>query len=481
MGIINFKLPTGLEVSGSTSLTGTLDATGLVNVTTLTASVGVSGTVGNFGTLNAGALNVPSVTLSNNLIVSGNTTLGDGVGTDIVQVNGQLTASNGLNITAGTLNASAVAVSASALNVTNDISARSASLSGDLTVQGKLTVNNMLYVDTTTVNVGDTNINLGTGSSNLTNLDGGGIDLGTGAQVQWRYDNTNTAWTSNVDINLSASKAVKLAGVTALTRAAGANALVNSTNGSVSINNAGVTAVSGNLTASITAPLVSVGSVLTTTASLNAASYVTVGNNSTTLTNVNGVATTLYGTSTAAVVAPLTLISGSTLIQLSGTTAFNGLLGGPTGSFTVLTGSSTTGSLATFTTVSASAMSASTILVNSIGPNFRYESPSAAQTINTLQTGTIDTFSWGVGGYGGAKYVIKAKEQAVTNYCHMVELLVATDGTYALGTPYGSTYTGPTAIMSFDVAINGANVDVKVINNSAQTVEVKWIKDYLTR
>lgn len=481
MAISNFKLPTGLEVSGSTVLTGTLDVSGLVNVTTLTASVGVSGAVGNFGTLNAGALSVPSLTLSNNLIVSGNTTLGDGVGTDIVQVNGQLTASNGLNITAGTLNASAVAVSASALNVTNDISARSASLSGDLTVNGNLSVKGTTtYIDSTTVNIGDKNLNIGTGSSTLSVLDGGGLDLGTGAEVQWRYDNANTAWTSNVDINLSASKSLKLAGVTAVSRAAGVNALVNSTNGSVSIAGTGLTTVSGSLTASVTAPVVNVGSVLATSASLNAANNVNVGSVSTLITAINGVNTTVYGTNI--------FLTGTTAIYLSSSATYvtgasyhNSLVSGTTAQFTVVTGSTVTGTLATFTTVSASAMSASTILVNSIAPNFRYEAPSAVQTINTLQTGTIDTFSWGVGGYGGAKYVIKAKEQAGTNYCHMVELLVATDGTYALGTPYGSTYTGPTAIMSFDVAINGANVDVKVINNSAQTVEVKWIKDYLTR
>lgn len=88
------------------------------------------------------------------------------------------------------------------------VSARSASLSGDLTVGGNATITGDLtvqgditYIASTTVNIGDLNLNLGTGSTTLAGIDGGGIDLGSGSLVQWRYDNALSAWSSNVGIH----------------------------------------------------------------------------------------------------------------------------------------------------------------------------------------------------------------------------------------------------------------------------------------
>jgi hypothetical protein len=89
--------------------------------------------------------------------------------------------------------------------------------SGNVTIAGNLTVRGTTTsVDSTTVNIGDKNINLGTGSSDLAVLSGGGIDLGTNAEVQWRYDNGNTAWTSNKSVNLSASQEFKIGGSSVL-------------------------------------------------------------------------------------------------------------------------------------------------------------------------------------------------------------------------------------------------------------------------
>lgn len=489
MAISNFKLPTGLEVSGSTVLTGTLDVSGLVNVTTLTASVGVSGAVGNFNVLNVNTLSAPSLNLAGDLTVSGTTNLGDS-STDVINAVAQLSASNGIKVLGGVLDASTVAVSASALNVTNDISARSASLTGDLTVQGKLTVNNMLYVDTTTVNVGDTNINLGTGSSTLSVLNGGGIDLGTNAEVQWRYDNGNSAWTSNKNINASAGNVYQVAGTTALGGGSlglvsgvymTSGSLLSPTNpGKLTISSNGSSSLSGSSEINLTAPKVFVGSAVVTTASLNAASYVGVGNALTAITYINGVNTTVYGSSGASLVGANTLVSGSTSIQLSGATSFNSNLSGPTGSFNVLTGSTTTGSLATFTTVSASQISASTILVNSMNPNYIYEGATNFLTISAGATGTIDQFAWAT--YEAGKYLVKAKEQGGQNWVHVVEIIVATDGTYNYMTPYGSTYTSTSSLLQFiSDPIVDANTYVKLGNLSSQSIVVKWIKTYITK
>jgi hypothetical protein len=212
-------------------------------------------------------------------------------------------------------------------------------LSGaDVTVAGNLTVRGVTTsIDSTTVNIGDANINLATGSATLASLAGAGVDLGSAAQVQWRYDNTNSAWTSNVGVNVTGALPIyKLAGVSTLTRVAGANAFVNGTNGSVTIGAAGTTSLSASSTSTITAPTVSLGPVGATqisvgnasaaTASLNAGTLVSVGNVSTAVTSINGVASTMYGATVAAVAAPLTIISGSSAIQLSGSVSADGAL-----------------------------------------------------------------------------------------------------------------------------------------------------------
>jgi len=89
--------------------------------------------------------------------------------------------------------------------------------SGNVTIAGNLTVQGTTTsIDSNTVNIGDKNINLGTGSTDLAVLNGGGLDLGTSAQVQWRYDNGNTAWTSNKDVNVTTGNSFKINGTSVL-------------------------------------------------------------------------------------------------------------------------------------------------------------------------------------------------------------------------------------------------------------------------
>lgn len=402
MAISKFIIPAGgLVVTGSTILSGTVVVTDNVSLTQLTASDHVSASNGYFANLNVNQLTAPSLNLGGDLTVSGNVNLGDGVGANVVKILDPVTASSGVEVSGGDLkvlagalsasstlqaggqatlagglvvsgaplDASAVAVSASALNVTNDISARSASLSGDLTVVGNLNVKGTAtYIESTTVNIGDTNINLGTGSTDLAVLSGGGIDLGTGAQVQWRYNNTANAWTSNVGLSSSVS-----------------------------------------------------------------------------------------------VLAPI-------------------------GNFTVLTGSTTSGSLATFDTVSASVglsgalgqftqvtasnISASSLIAAPGVAALAFGTARAAVSLSVATPVGIDTFNPVTGLYSAVKYVISAKD-ATTGDVHAMEAMVTSDGTLA-GTvivPYASLYSN-VPLFSLAATYSGG-VIVTATRSVANTVNLK--------
>ena len=101
-------------------------------------------------------------------------------------------------------------------------------------------------------------------------------------------------------------------------------------------------------------------------------------------------------------------------------------------------------------------------------------------SISTASTGAIATFA--IADYEGAKLVIKAKEQGGSGYTHIIELLLTTDGTNIVGTPYASTYTGTGPLMSLSAAIvnAGADVEVRVVNLSAQTILAKHVMTLLT-
>lgn len=269
MAISNFVLPTGLEVSGSTVLTGTLDVTDLVNVTTLTASVGVSGTVGNFATLNVNTLSAPSLNLEGDLTVSGNVNLGDGVGGNVVTIGDALTASAGAQIAGG------LEVSASNLTVTGDISgsgklelggdltASAMSASGDVVVGGKLSVygnlevtGTLTYVNTENLVVTDKKVVIASGSDSA-NADGAGIYLGydDGSEAaSIYYTHADTSWNTDTSLNvagqLSASTRVVSLEVTGTTTTGSFAKFGDITGSFVSGTNASFTTLSGALSSS---------------------------------------------------------------------------------------------------------------------------------------------------------------------------------------------------------------------------------------
>lgn len=168
-----------------------------------------------------------AVTAQNGVTVSGgnlNVSAGNISGSGTLQAGGAATLANGLTVTGAPVNAATVDVSASALDVANLANVGSLNVEGNATIVGDLTVKGTYtYIQSSVVTVGDLNLNLGTGSNTPSALDGGGLDLGSSSiadpAVQWRYDNANTAWTSNVDINLKTdTEQYKISGSQVLTK-----------------------------------------------------------------------------------------------------------------------------------------------------------------------------------------------------------------------------------------------------------------------
>lgn len=249
MAISNFVLPTGLEVSGTTTITGSVGVSQTLTAVNLTASGDISGSVGNYGSLFVnGSAVLTSVGLAGYALsadVSSSFVQPSQVSASYVTP-AQVSASFAQPADVSASFAKSADVSASfvqpsqvtgavafltasnvftvsqqitgGLSMTGDLLARTGSLLGDLTVGGNLTVRGTTtYIDSTTVNIGDKNINIGTGSSDLAVLSGGGLDLGTGAEVQWRYSNTAAAWTANVGVSSSVDLKAPAATITALT------------------------------------------------------------------------------------------------------------------------------------------------------------------------------------------------------------------------------------------------------------------------
>lgn len=454
MAISNFVLPTGLEVSGTSTFTGSVGVSNTVSATNLTASGDVSGSAGNFVTLfKNGSAVLTSADLSAYVI-----------GSTLTGTVAFLTASNVFTETQ---------VISGNLLVRDDLTARSGTLNGDLTVKGNLTVNGTTtYIDSTTVNIGDRNISLATGSTTAATLDGAGLDLGNAQQVQWYYDHDITSWSANVGVNVATGQKYSIDSQAALEQLGTSLRLVSGSSGAGQVavgtllGTTGVV-VSGSQKTLVTAPVVQlngvteltasaakvlVGGATTTTASLLASNEVQVGSLSTGASYLNGVAASVIGATAAAVSAPLITLSASTLIEVSGATKFANSVSGTTAQFTVVTGSS----------ISSNEVYAGSLVAPSTN----------VVTVTAAGTSTLDTFQ--VATYGGAKYLVKAKDATTV---HSMEALVSADGTVAQLTPYASTYTG-VSLFSLSASNNGTTATISIIS-AANALTASVFKTYL--
>jgi hypothetical protein len=256
----------GVAVSGSAGLI--VNQGGLtVNAGTVTlpANSLTASSINNFTTDVRGQFsNGTGVTITNGQVSIGQAVgTGDSVQFENVKINGNITTDDNENKTLWTSvgNGSTITVGGAGSTV---------EIAGNLTVKGTTTT-----VDSNTVNVGDANLNLGTGSADLGTLSGGGIDLGSGSVVQWRYDNTSGGWRSNKNVDLASGQIYKINNTEVLS----------------------ATALGSGITAS---SLTSVGTITSLTASvLNVTGEVKLDGSSITLGNGSGDVVTATGQLTA--------------------------------------------------------------------------------------------------------------------------------------------------------------------------------------
>ena len=87
------------------------------------------------------------------------------------------------------------------VGTTDDVDFASVTTTGNVSVGGNLDVSGTTTsIDSATLNIGDKNITIGSGSTTSVQLDGGGIDFGLGGTIaNLRYQHSTTSITSSVD------------------------------------------------------------------------------------------------------------------------------------------------------------------------------------------------------------------------------------------------------------------------------------------
>jgi hypothetical protein len=131
-----------------------------------------------------------------NLIVTGNASIGGARTGTIASQDASNVASTGGNIDGVVIGSTTASTGRfSTLNTTGD-----AVIGGNLTVHGATTV-----VDSSTVSIGDLNIELAKGSNNANQSNGGGItvNLGYDGAATFNYGSVSDVWNSNKPIKVS--------------------------------------------------------------------------------------------------------------------------------------------------------------------------------------------------------------------------------------------------------------------------------------
>ena len=192
----------------------------------ITGSTTISGAVGQFGTLTVATFSPTNLTVTNDLTVNGNTTLGNNLGFDLTTFNSRISSSiepsgstfnlgdgflgNTWNLFAGTISGSSTlqiggtstlkAVNAQAVTATTLSASSTLQVGGALTVAGAVTFNGNLTVNGTTtvvssstLEIGDKNVVIASGSTNSFLANGAGFTLGTtGYQLQFVSSSSGT-------------------------------------------------------------------------------------------------------------------------------------------------------------------------------------------------------------------------------------------------------------------------------------------------
>ena len=116
-------------------------------------------------------------------------------------------------------------------------SAKNLKVWGDLTVEGATTT-----INTAQLTVEDDLITVSKGNDTHANADGSGVEIdvsGAEANIHWKYVHANTAWSSNIDIDIATAKDYKINATSVLNSTTLGGAVVNSSLTKVGVLNEG--------------------------------------------------------------------------------------------------------------------------------------------------------------------------------------------------------------------------------------------------
>ncbi len=282
------KVTTANLATGNINSNGTVTVNNLITNSSITANTLNAATIGNAGATIVGAT-VSAATIGN----SG--TLLTGTLTTAAQPN---ITSVGSSLTIGEFTLQNNTISSTHGTITIDPA--NAGSTGNVVIEGNLRVTgNITYIDSQVISTNDKNILLANNTSNISDLNNGGILLGNINDVgiiTWTYDTFTSTWQSNVGITPASNASYNLGFTTRYWNNAFVNTIL-SNNGlfetKITTSNLATGAINANGTATVNA-LTSNGAVSGTTYTGTDATFttkVTTSNLATGPINANGTVT----------------------------------------------------------------------------------------------------------------------------------------------------------------------------------------------
>jgi len=215
--IIDLKQNDPIRVLGDASGSYAWDQSTYTSNVTVTLNT-VNSTTGSFGGKTGGTLTIPIVTVNEKGLVTSVTTTTYSAAGDLGTLASQ--DANSVSITGGTIDGTAIGqITRAAGNFTdvdtsgnvtisgklysNDITASNVTVDGDTVITGNLTVQGMTTtVNSTTVSVGDLNIELAKDATTAAQANGAGITVvGPGVPATLTYTSSNDSWNLNKNLN----------------------------------------------------------------------------------------------------------------------------------------------------------------------------------------------------------------------------------------------------------------------------------------
>lgn len=196
VAVVDLKQNDPIRVLGDASSTYAWDQSTYTSNVTMTLNT-VNSNTGSFGGKSTGVLTIPIITVNDKGLVTAVSTTTFSAAGDFGTMSTQN--SNNVSITGGSIDGTVIggttraAGNFTALNVTNNVV-----IGGDLTVQGTTTT-----VNSTTVAIGDLNIELAKDANNAAAANGGGItvNLGTDGLATINYASATDSWNFNKTVN----------------------------------------------------------------------------------------------------------------------------------------------------------------------------------------------------------------------------------------------------------------------------------------